>query len=105
MKIIKHGKNYPEKKKEQFEEFKCNNCGCEFKVKEDEYYTDERNNYSNISLTYHCYMYKTLVCSCPECHKICKKDVEKNNYYTSLTGTDSNSVTIDASKACCAETK
>lgn len=96
MKINKHGKCYSKpKEKEKFESFKCENCGCEFSVKEDEYYRDPGSYYASnwyssgdvnkckidnkISSNYTISLDSpkdTLVCSCPECHKICKKFVK-----------------------------
>lgn len=81
MKVTKHGKKF--EKKEKFEEFTCENCGCEFSLKEDEYYTHEGGaDFNNsicgtISVSSHISDY--LVCSCPECHKIVKKVSKRVN--------------------------
>ena len=70
MKITKHGKST--KKQVKYESFKCDKCGCEFEVKEDEYYIDS-SYIGGIGLSISNLYEKTYVCSCPECHKIVKK--------------------------------
>ena len=81
MKITKHGKKY-KKENSDTEEFVCSNCQCEFDAKPDEYYTD--CNASSISesgsITFSTTAEDRLVCSCPECHKICKKTKYRNAY-------------------------
>ena len=106
MKIIKHG-NKIEKKKEKFEDFKCDKCGCEFSLKEDEYYVDKggkdmEDNENAYSVTISAYINDYFVCSCPECHKIVKKvnsRLNKNYCDSSITlkGVEGNinSVTYD----------
>lgn len=82
MKITKHGKQYKEASSAT-EEFKCSKCGCEFKAKDDEYYTDEEiSSFSTstscvISSTYTSTVTDRLVCSCPECHKIVTKNKDR----------------------------
>lgn len=89
MKIEKHGKVYY-KESEKTEKFKCDNCGCEFTAKEDEYYIDYNGaNYTPIN-TISTYTISLIakdiyVCSCPECSKIVKKIHERK--------TDSNWIT------------
>ena len=83
MKITKHGSTY-KKEDNKKEKFECGNCGCKFDCDDDEFYTD----YGGGSY---------LVCSCPECHKICKKTRERQSSwstantvpytYTNVTGT------------------
>ena len=80
MKIKKHGKLFKgSTEKDKYEQFKCENCGCEFSVEKDEYYRDYGTNLStsdSITGTICNYISSptdTFVCSCPECYKICKK--------------------------------
>ena len=73
MKIKKHGKKFS-KQKPTIESFVCGNCKCEFECKEDEFHIDHSTNISQqTSLTFAFSSEETLVCSCPECHKIVKK--------------------------------
>lgn len=84
MKIQKHGKKY--KQESNIETFKCDNCGCEFTVKQDEYYTDKNINSGTAGITQTVSYYTIsskitdrLICSCPECHKIVSKITERDN--------------------------
>lgn len=93
MKITKHGKKF-EKKEEKFEDFKCDNCGCEFSVKADEYYVDkggkDEESYGTLSgsISISSYIQDYYVCSCPECHKIVKKVSSRlNTNYGNVTVT------------------
>lgn len=90
MKIKKHGSKY--ETKPNVESFECENCGCEFTVKEGEYYRDysgaenSSDYYTVRSITISYTTKDYLVCSCPECHKIVKKIVERKvNSYQPLT--------------------
>lgn len=97
MKISKHGKKY---KTNGSEEFKCDNCGCEFTAEKDEYYIhagDWPTVTTSCVIGYSITDY--LVCSCPECHKIVKKTrTRPNTIYTPLTitssGTNLNTKTV-----------
>ena len=97
MKIKKHGSTYVGQDKT--EEFTCQNCGCKFTVKENEYYIDyggaNDSNWtisSTVTYTWSSIIKDYYVCSCPECHKIIKKTHERTNYnYCTLTGTCSDS--------------
>ena len=105
MKIKKHGKFSSRKSKEHFEEFKCDNCGCEFSVKDDEYYRDEGTYFTTSTLTSNSVTYSwppqdTLVCSCPECYKICKKSVTGAYKVNPVTWTckDSDTITLNGTE-------
>lgn len=105
MKIKKHGSTYINNQ-DKTEEFVCQNCGCKFTVKNDEYYIDyggADNSWvvsSSITYTWSSTIKDYYVCSCPECHKIVKKVHERQNYNyctTTLSGTctaDSTTSTI-----------
>lgn len=100
MKIKKHGKLFKgSTEKDKYEQFKCENCGCEFSVKEDEYYRDYGKTLSTsdsitATSTYVWSSIDTFVCSCPECYKICKKYV--NGYPVSYSVT--NTCNCDTNK-------
>ena len=98
MKVTKHGKKFKDDNVNT-EEFRCYNCQCEFRAKPDEYYTDYNSwNQSGIgSITYSSTAEDTLVCSCPECHKICKKTKYRTNYvpYTVTCNGTSASNAVD----------
>lgn len=79
MEIKKHGTT----KQKNGERFVCGNCGCEFTVKEDEYYIG-----SYATFMYGATNTEERICSCPECHKICKKTFVKANPCITLTGTE-----------------
>ena len=94
MKIRKHGNQYTKEKPERTESFKCDNCDCEFSVKEDEYYTDyggaDNNSWTigtSCTYTISAVIKDYLVCSCPECHKICKKITERKNNLITTSST------------------
>ena len=91
MKINKHGKIFNKEETTTKEKFTCENCECEFTAKDDEYYVDfggaDSSGWtvgSSITYTISTVTKDYLVCSCPECHKICKKIRERKteNYYT-----------------------
>ena len=97
MKIKKHGNTYEKEPKDKTEKFTCENCGCEFTAKEDEYYVDLGGadqpsiTCTNTISTAWMFAYSVndyLVCSCPECHKIVKKKRKREQapvYSTSTT--------------------
>ena len=104
MKINKHGKKHEESKKE---EFRCDNCGCEFAVKPDEYYIDYGARvaygpkdcttyelHTNYTVTVSTTMKDVYVCSCPECHKIVKKEKEHANSNITVGGIN-NGIALD----------
>lgn len=95
MKIKKHGKLFKgSTEKDKYEQFKCENCGCEFSVKEDEYYRVDSLTTITITSNYSYSPTDTLVCSCPECYKICKKyDYKAVTYDTTLNSTSSSATT------------
>ena len=92
MKIKKHGKEFKSKVKAKTEEFKCEDCGCEFTAKEDEYYRDEGGAessggyYGTTAITISYTRKDYLVCSCPECHKIVKKIEERETAHSIYCG-------------------
>lgn len=92
MKIKKHGKLFKGSTgKDKYEQFKCDNCGCEFSVEKDEYYRDPWQNSITVTSSYVWSPFDTLVCSCPECYKICKKTCYK--IYNELNTTASSTYT------------
>lgn len=86
MRIKKHGKAFVKQPDEKVEKFICKECGCEFTVKEDEYYVDKGSNYGSATysttIDWTSTVIDKLVCSCPECYKICIKDRQRNESYT-----------------------
>ena len=84
MKIHKHGDTYNKEDSEPKEKFKCEKCGCEFTAKVDEYYVDfGAGDTSDITgsstvLALSIVVKDRIVCSCPECHKIVKKNRARN---------------------------
>ena len=74
MKIEKHGNKNIEV--ESGSHFVCANCGCEFFANEDEIYKHNTDGLTSISATTTDY----YVCSCPECHKICKLTHVRQKY-------------------------
>ena len=117
MKIRKHGNQYVRVKPDPTESFKCDNCGCEFSVKEDEYYIDyggadyKIGDWVTATYTISTIIKDNLVCSCPECHKICKKIRERKNdnitlnpvTYTYGTAVPSNKIEKDYVTITCSE--
>ncbi len=91
MKIKKHGKMFSKEKDPKIEKFICDHCGCEFTVKEDEYYVDfcGADQWTSGGLTYtiSTIVKDYYVCSCPECFRICKKIHERPVNYTWSTDT------------------
>ena len=76
MNITKHGCiDYPK----NIEEFKCEQCGCEFTANDEEYYVDKANDYDGISVvgSYSATVTDMYVCSCPECHLIIRKGKQR----------------------------
>ena len=101
MKIKKHGKTYEKEPKDKTEEFTCENCGCEFTAKEDEYYVDlggadqpsiTCTNTVSTSWMLNYMVNDYLVCSCPECHKIVKKKRKREQKVDCPTVTYDNGV-------------
>lgn len=101
MRIKKHGNTYKETgPKEHYEKFICDNCGCVFTAKDNEYYRDvggERRN--TITITYSiCTPKDILACSCPECHKMIQKmvdGIEKAPWYYTTTSTSTPTSAIN----------
>lgn len=86
MNVTKHGKDKEEKV--IAESFICENCGCEFTAKENEFYVEHRPySINGLSATYFTCGYATdkYICSCPECHKIIVKEKQKYADITSDT--------------------
>lgn len=105
MNIKKHGCN--PKEEQQTEEFKCEQCGCEFAAGYDEYYVERGSawsgNYSGFSYTYSSYVTDKYICSCPECNKIVIKEKQRvvETPSISVTGlSDKNFFTSEACKGC-----
>ena len=87
MKIKKHGDCYNKDGQNKKEKFTCKNCGCEFTADNDEIYVDyggancdSLTDVISVSTYTWCTITKDYyVCSCPECHKICKNIHERKN--------------------------
>lgn len=78
MNIIKHGNCSKEELKP--EEFRCEQCGCEFSADYDEYHIHKGSQFlspSTNTYVYSCKVTDNYVCSCPECHKIVVKEKER----------------------------
>jgi len=63
------------------EDFKCNECGCEFTADYDEYYVEKGSCFTTTSTSTY-YVYKASVTDkyvtcCPQCHKIVVKTKER----------------------------
>ena len=106
MKINKHGKKYEESKQE---EFKCDNCGCEFAVEPGECYIDYgagviygSKDWIEISTNYtvSTTVKDVYVCSCPECHKIVKKEKEHTNSDITVIGSCSKTILDSCTTTC-----
>lgn len=102
MKIRKHGRLFTgTEPKEKIEKFKCDNCNCEFSVKDDEYYRHAGGGSYNWTVTGNLtWTYPTkdlLICSCPECYRICRKTVNGVNDFISplVSGTTYTSKTAE----------
>lgn len=111
MKIKKHGDCYNKDGQNKKEKFTCKNCGCEFTADEDEIYVDyggancaSLTNTISVSTYTWCTIDKDYyVCSCPECHKICKNIHERKSEsfsspsvtYTTHTNTDTKLPVVD----------
>ena len=65
----------------KLEEFKCESCGCEFVVNDEEYYIDKGSQFSEgitaNSWQYSAFVHDCFVCSCPECYKIVTKTKDR----------------------------
>ena len=101
MNIKKHGCN--QKEEQQTEEFKCEQCGCEFSAGYDEYYVERGStwsgNYSVLSYTYSSYVTDKYICSCPECNKIVIKEKQRMVETPSISVTGL-SLTSEECKGC-----
>ena len=105
MNITKHGNNTKEEL--NTEQFKCEQCGCEFTADYDEYYVEKGSCFttsSSLVYTYYTNVTDTYACSCPECHKIVTKTKTRlaSNPSITLTGTSSTKKDgiPDACKSC-----
>jgi len=78
MKVNIHGNSFSDET--CVEDFVCEKCGCEFSAIEDEYYIDYGGADVNVSLaSIRAFITDYIVCSCPECHKIIKKERKRRN--------------------------
>ena len=80
MNISKHGNSTKEEL--NTENFKCEQCGCEFSANYDEYYVEKGSSIkcpSSLTYVYTVQVTDTYVCSCPECHKIVTKGKQRIN--------------------------
>ena len=87
------------------EEFKCEQCGCEFTADYDEYYVEKGSCFTTSSSLWYVYrtnVVDTYVCSCPECNKIVVKTKQRTveNPAITLTGTDVKQDVPDNCKSC-----
>lgn len=105
MNIIKHGENTPLESKT--EEFKCEQCGCQFTADYDEYYVSKTDESLltglGISSTYYTYATSATdvyICSCPECHKIVTKTKQRTVANPNITLTSSLTDIPDPCKTC-----
>ena len=92
MNIIDHGHIPDNSSDKDSEKFECDYCGCIFVCEKDEYYRDIAGAQlgDQIQLTFSLagIISDLLVCSCPECHKICTKSViGKQSYPQNLVST------------------
>ena len=101
MNINKHG--VIKKEDLNTEEFKCEQCGCEFTADYDEYYIEKGTCFTTSSVLTHTYsstVTDTYICSCPECHKVVAKTKTRiESSQVTLSGTASSSIP-DACKNC-----
>ena len=103
MNITKHGScTEVELKKE---EFRCEQCGCEFTADYDEYYVEKGSCFttsSSLTYTYLTTVTDTYVCSCPECNKIVVKTKQRTveNPTITLTSTEAKQDVPDNCKSC-----
>lgn len=74
MNIIKHGNSA--KDVLNTEEFRCEQCGCEFSADYDEYYVEKGScltTSSSMSYVYSAVVTDIYICCCPECRKVVTK--------------------------------
>lgn len=98
MRIRKHGNNNDDL---NTEDFKCENCGCEFSADYDEYYVEKGTTFTSSASTW--YVFSSTVtdiyaCSCPECHKIVTKTKQRTIENPTITLTNSSSTGIGDKK-------
>lgn len=108
MNVIKHGEKTPLELKT--EEFKCEQCGCQFTTDYDEYYISKGSFITSLgsSSTYYTYMTlgiginvtDTYICSCPECHKIVTKTKQRTVTNPDITLNSSVTDVPDPCKTC-----
>jgi hypothetical protein len=103
MNIIKHGEQAQAEL--MTENFKCDQCGCEFSADNDEYYVEKGSCFTTTSSLVYMYtatVTDTYVCSCPECHKIVTKTKERTiaNPCCTVTGRDTVKYNPDISIDC-----
>ena len=103
MNVIKHGEQAPAEL--MTENFKCDQCGCEFSSDYDEYYVEKGSCFTTSSSLVYIYtatVTDTYVCSCPECHKIVTKTKQRTieNPCITLTGSDTSQYIPDNCKGC-----
>lgn len=102
MNITKHGSNT--KVELNTEEFKCEQCGCEFTADYDEYYVEKGSCFTTSASTtyvYTAYVTDKYICSCPQCHKIIIKTKQRlaESPCITLTSTDTGAYVPDPCKA------
>lgn len=102
MKIIKDG--VLKKIDLKQEDFKCEQCGCEFTADYDEYYVDKGTCFTTTSITY---AYKASVTDiyvtcCPQCNKIVTKTKDRivDNPTITLTSSTTADYIPDNCKNC-----
>lgn len=107
MNIKKHGNLSKEEAKT--EEFKCEQCGCEFDADYDEYYVEKGScltTASSLTYVYNATVSDTYITVCPECHKVVTKTKQRtvSNITTTYSGTASTKInetfTSDACENC-----
>ena len=72
--------------------FTCPNCGCKFKMEQDEYYMDSSWSCGDsITVNYTIYNYTRYHANCPECHKMCHESGKNSSpYYVTCDGTSNS---------------
>lgn len=90
MNITKHGIIMQDV--QPVENFKCDQCGCEFAADYDEYYVEKGSCITTSASTTYVYsatVADIYVCSCPECHKIVTKHKQRldDSITVNLSGT------------------
>ena len=87
------------------EDFKCNECGCEFTADYDEYYVEKGACFtrtSTLSYVYKANVTDKYVTCCPQCHKIVLKTKERlvENPAITLTSSPTSDYISDNCKNC-----